>query len=108
MIPLLTKLGNSAALSKHFIESAPSKYYSNIPYTGYIGIIYRIYRYILRNIPSCGSLKNDKFWVDELAREMSLLDKPVLDEVDSTSDLGDVDGLKIEELTYLLEEGLRE
>jgi hypothetical protein len=54
------------------------------------------------------SIENDKFWVDELAHEMSVLDEPVLDEVDSTSELGDAEGLKIEELTSLLAERVRE
>jgi hypothetical protein len=46
--------------------------------------------------------------VDELAHEMSVLDGLVLDEVDSTSDLGDAEGLTIEELTSLLAEGVQE
>jgi hypothetical protein len=54
------------------------------------------------------SIENDKFWVDELAHEMSVLDEPVLDEVDSTPDSGDAEGLTIEELTSLLTEGVRE
>jgi hypothetical protein len=33
---------------------------------------------------------------------MSALDEPALDEVDSTPDLGDAEGLTIEELTSLL------
>jgi hypothetical protein len=53
------------------------------------------------------SIEKDKFWVDELAHEMSVLDAPVLDEVDSTPDLGDAEGLTIEELTYLLAERVR-
>jgi hypothetical protein len=36
------------------------------------------------------------------------LDEPVLDEVESTPDLGDADGLTIEELTSLLAEGVQE
>jgi hypothetical protein len=33
------------------------------------------------------SIENDKSWVDELAHEMSVLDEPVLDEVDRTPEL---------------------
>jgi hypothetical protein len=39
---------------------------------------------------------------------MSALDEPALDEVDSTLDLGDAEGLTIEELTSLLAKGVRE
>jgi hypothetical protein len=46
--------------------------------------------------------------VDELAHEMSVLDEPVLDEVDSKPDLGDAEGLTIEDLTSLLAGGVRE
>jgi hypothetical protein len=44
----------------------------------------------------------------ELAHEMSVLDEPVLDEVDSTPKLRDAEGLTIEELTSLLAEWVRE
>jgi hypothetical protein len=54
------------------------------------------------------SIENDKFWVDELAHGMSVLDEPVLDEVDSTPDLRDAERLTIEELISLLAERMRE
>jgi hypothetical protein len=51
MLAFWTKLGNSASLRKHFIESASSKYTVNRAYTGilvyyteYTGIISKIYR----------------------------------------------------------------
>jgi hypothetical protein len=54
------------------------------------------------------AIENDKVWVDDLAHEMSVLDEPVLDEVDSTPDLAEAEGLTIEQLTSLPAEGVRE
>jgi hypothetical protein len=41
---------------------------------------------LFRKLHAAVSIENDKFWVDELAHEMSVLDEPVLEEVDSTPD----------------------
>jgi hypothetical protein len=53
------------------------------------------------------SIENDKLLVDELDHEMSVLDEPVLDVVDSTPELGDAEGHTIEELASLLAERVR-
>jgi hypothetical protein len=63
---------------------------------------------LLRKLHAAVSIEIDKFWVDELAHEMSVLDEPIMDEVDSTPDLADAEGLTIEELTSLLAGGVRE
>jgi hypothetical protein len=58
---------------------------------------------LFRKLHAAASIENEKFWVDNLAHHMS-----VLDEVDSTPDLGDAEGQTIEEMTSLLAEGVRE
>jgi hypothetical protein len=63
---------------------------------------------LLRKLHAAASIENEKFWVDKLAHQMSVLDEPVLDEVDSTPDSGDAEGQTIEELTSLLAEGVRQ
>jgi hypothetical protein len=50
---------------------------------------------------SIASTKNDKFCVEELAHDVSISDEPVSDELDSTPDLGNAEGLTIEEFTSL-------